>query len=37
MIVIIGRIDGNEEAVDAKKNAKVTYIQGQSWIVMFLS
>ena len=37
MIVNIDSIDGNEKAIDAKKIAKVTHIQDESWIVLFLS
>ena len=34
MIVNIS-IDENKKANNVKKNVKVTYIQDQSWVVMF--
>ena len=37
MIVKINNIDGNEQAIAKKENAKVTYIKEQSWVVIFLS
>ena len=37
MIVNIDNIAGKEKAIAGKENAKVTYIQYKSWIVMFLS